>query len=266
MTQHLGISVLMPSFNSGEFLCRAVRSVIESRAVVEVLIQDGGSTDGSLEQIRGLDDRIRIQSEPDSGQSEALNRAIGRLNYGVVGWLNADDEYAPGALEKVQEFFNVHPEIDVLYGDYVVIDQGGKELKRYRAGNWSRKSFLSKGMVVFSGSLFLRKSVYDRFGGFDESLQYCMDLDFCLRISSETKAAYLPAVLGKFRVHGDSKTGTGGIKFVREAHALRWKYADGSPIARAQVIFLTIKELTYMLTRPMWWSPFWRRIRSRKQL
>jgi glycosyltransferase involved in cell wall biosynthesis len=261
------ISVVVPCFNGLPYIRQAIEPLLSSSAgKIEVIVQDGGSTDGTLEYLTGLGSKVSVISEPDEGQTQALNKGLERATGEVIGWLNADDEYDPAMLATVQVLFQENSSIDVIYGDYLVINANGEEVKRYRAGMWSRKTFLWHGMAVFTGSLFFRKSVFDRFGTFDESLNFCMDLEYCLRISDKTDALYVPRVLGKFRIHPRSKTGTGALKFVVEAHRLRWSYSGTSLLSKTRVSVLTAKELLYASTRGIWMSRTWLRIKPYRQL
>src|SRR5512136_2069559 len=127
------ISVITPSYNQSAFLKETINSIAsqEVNALVEHIIIDGGSTDGSVELLKSLGDRVRWLSEPDHGQADAVNKGIRMATGEIIGWLNSDDLYLPGALKAVADYFRDHPECLWVYGRCSIIDDSGK--KRW---NW----------------------------------------------------------------------------------------------------------------------------------
>src|SRR5207245_218173 len=127
------ISVLMASFNAGRYIEESIASVLAIDGPdLELIIQDGGSTDDTEQVVTRIGDRrIRFVSEPDEGQSDALNRALRRSRGRWIGWLNADDLYdQKGVTQLVEQF---EEPLDFVYGDYGTVDQNGRQLKRYRS-------------------------------------------------------------------------------------------------------------------------------------
>ncbi|MCC5847952.1 MAG: glycosyltransferase [Verrucomicrobia bacterium] len=128
------ISVITPSFQSAPFLERCVDSVLAQRhdgVDLEYLFIDGGSTDGTLEKVRAYGDQVdQVISEPDQGPADAINKGFQRATGDVLAWLNADDEYLPGALARVVETFQRHPEAAFCFGHCPIIDASGTEIRR----------------------------------------------------------------------------------------------------------------------------------------
>jgi glycosyltransferase involved in cell wall biosynthesis len=260
------ISIIMPCFNAAATVAETMTSVASQNVPAEIVVQDGGSTDGTLEILRQFGSRISVESEKDSGQSNALNKALARATGDVVGWLNADDLYMPGALEHVLTFARKHPEVDVIYGDFVLIRSDGKQLRRYYVQDWNWDRFISHGCYVWSGATFYRRRVFEQYGGFNEQLQYCMDGDFIFRIAQSVNAAHIPYVLGAFRIHNNSKSGGTPFRFVREGFSVRWMHSGGSFRLRGYAVWAAFRSSLYLLTRRIWLSDTWSSIRSEKKL
>ena len=126
------ITVVTPSFNQARFLERTIRSVLDQGyAQLEYLILDGGSSDGSTDIIRAYESHLAYWiSEPDDGQSAAVNAGWRRASGEILGWLNSDDFYLPGTLQFVGEFFAAHPDVAFLYGTCDVVDEAGRKLRQ----------------------------------------------------------------------------------------------------------------------------------------
>ena len=125
------ISIVTPSYNQGAFLEETIRSVLlQGYPNLEYIVMDGGSTDGSVEVLRSFGDRVQWVSQNDGGQSDAINQGFARLGGDVLGWLNSDDTFAPGAFRTVMEFMAAHPDVALVYGDADFIDARGNRIGR----------------------------------------------------------------------------------------------------------------------------------------
>ncbi len=261
------ISVVMPCFNACATIAESLRSISSQEPkAYEVLAQDGQSNDGTLDILRYHDAEIDVVSEPDAGQTDALNRALRRATGDVIGWLNADDVYLPGAFRRVSDAFKQHPSADLVYGDFALIDGEGHRLRRYHVSAWDWERFLRRGYSVWSGATFFHRRVFERFGEFDPTLHYCMDLEYMLRIGRSIEAIPIPEVLGAFRIHNASKSGGIPFRFLREAHTVRRKYSRGSARLRVAALIADGSQLTYLCTRRIWLSRAWSTMRSEKRL
>lgn len=215
------VSIVTPSLNQGRFLEQTIRSVREQDYPrIEHLVADGGSTDGTLELL-ARQPGVTWWSGPDSGQSEALNEALRRSSGSIVGWLNADDAYLPGAVSAAVEALAAHPRAGLVYGDWVVVGEDGEELWRVETTDFDLEYALNVRNVVPQPSTFIRRAVLDELGFLDPDLHYAMDYDLWLRIArAGYELVHVPAYWAAFRSHPSSKTHASADRFWREERAV----------------------------------------------
>lgn len=238
MTAPVPLSFLVPSYNPGRYLREAIESIVDQLVDGdEVLIQDGGSTDGSVEDLEsryGGEPWLSVVSEPDEGQSDALQRALDRSTNSYVMWLNADDIVYPGALAAVRAGLEKKP--DLLAGRSTIFQNSGRVVRTYTPGAFTRRAFVGKGSNMFTGSFAYRTDLVREVGGFDAKYQYCMDMDLFVRMSeTEPSIVYIPEVVAGLRWHAESKGGSTLWPIVREAVQVRLEHAR-TPRERAVAI------------------------------
>lgn len=254
------ISVIVPSFNSGAFLRVAVTSALDQDPPPhEVLVQDGGSTDDTLDILRSFGERVAWVSAPDCGQSDALNRALARATGDVVLWLNADDLLLPGAIASASIAFTSDPSLEFAYGDFDMIDSAGTLMRRYKSSEYSWMRVYSHGCYIFSGSLFVRRQVLADIGGFDASLRACMDFDLLLRLGAARRSTHLRRTIGQFRMHGASKSSNIGLVFIREGFRVHRRHAGRSPRLWLVALWATARSAIMQTTAPLRYSSNWPR-------
>lgn len=203
------ISIVTPSFNQGHFLEKTIHSVLSQHyPALEYIIQDGGSTDESLNIIRRYQTAFKHwESRPDHGQSHALNLGFKHSTGEIMGYLNSDDLLMGGCLQYVAHYFTSHPEVDVVYGHRVIINEDDQEV-----GRWILSPHHSRALTyadfVPQETLFWRRRIWEKAGGgIDESFRFAMDWDLLLRfLQAGAKFVRLPRFLGAFRVHANQKT------------------------------------------------------------
>jgi glycosyltransferase involved in cell wall biosynthesis len=240
LAPELRFSIVMPSFNQARFIERSLNSVINQECEgVELIVMDGGSKDGTREILQRYSRHIALwRSEPDEGQSAALNKGFACATGEIYGWLNSDDLYLPGALHHAAHIFAAHPQIDAVYGDWFEIDETEQIMERCPALAPSRGRLVTEGFFCNAQAMFWRRSLHRRLGDFDTQLHYTMDYDLMLRmISAAGPSAFFRAdrPLGCFRVYPGQKTGSPDPRAqarVHEEHrriaeraGTRWKYA-----------------------------------------
>lgn len=199
------LAVVTPSLDARPFVREAVESVLSQAEGVEYVVRDGGSRDGTLEILREFGGRLRLTSEPDGGQARALNLGFAETRAEVLGWLNADDAYEPGAFQAVLDAFAADLALDLVYGEADHVDATGRLLGRYPTEDWDCER-LAETCFVCQPTVFLRRRVLERFGPLDERLRYCMDYEYWLRIARDVRARRLEPRLARSRLHAGGKT------------------------------------------------------------
>jgi len=205
------ISIVTPSFNQVEFIERTILSVLDQAyPVLEYIIQDGASEDGTKEILAHYSDGLlHWESISDSGQSQALNNGFAKTTGEIMSWINSDDLLLPGTLDYVADFFIQHPEIDVVYGNRILIDENDRQI-----GRWIMPSHNDEVMswmdYIPQETLFWRRSLWQKSGGYvDESYRFAMDWELLIRFrDAGAKFRTIPRYLGGFRIHTDQKTST----------------------------------------------------------
>lgn len=233
------LSIVTPSFQHAAFIEETVRGVLDQSIACDYVIQDGASTDGSVDLIRRHADRLHaFVSEPDSGQADAIRRAFAKTSGApddVMAWINSDDFYLPGTLAYVAHFFATHPEVDALYGHRIVVDEHSREIGRWFLPPHDPE-VLRLNDFVPQETLFWRRRLWDRVGGIDPSFQFALDWDLLLRFQAAgANIVRVPYFLACFRVHSAQKT-TAQISSVgqREIDALRQR-TFGRPIPPSEL-------------------------------
>jgi glycosyltransferase involved in cell wall biosynthesis len=229
-------SIVTPTFQQARFLKETMCSVLEQTNIIcNYVVQDGGSTDGSVEIIRKYakptqEERCRKQvsvdglstpspdpcvhltaweSARDKGQADASVRAFAKTSGGpddIMAWINSDDFYLPGSLAFVADFFARHPAVDVLYGHRVLVDEESREIGR-RFMPVHDDEVLRLYDFVPQETMFWRRRIWDKVGGLDTSLNFAMDWDLLLRFQAAgAKIIRVPYFLACFRIHPQQKT------------------------------------------------------------
>ncbi len=224
----LKISVITAVYNRVATVGHAMASIqAQTYPYVEHIVQDAGSTDGTLDVLMQLAiPSTFVCSEPDNGIYDAINKGIVRASGDVIGLMHSDDFYADDrALERIAEAF-ANPEVDGVYGDlqYVAGEMPHRVVRHWRSGEYSRLK-LGRGWMPPHPTLYLRRKVFHRWGLYDTSYQIAADYDAMLRylVTGQIKLAYIPEVLVKMRVGGESNRSIGRVllKSREDLHAIR---------------------------------------------
>lgn len=199
-------SVIVPSLQQGEFLERTLQSVLAQQGMdVEIIVQDGGSTDQSVTILKRYADRVQWVSHADGGQTPALNEGFQKASGEYICYLNSDDVLYPGALQEVREVFAMHPEAMVVYGLADFIDDRDQTIAAYPVEPWNYARLLET-CFICQPACFFRRTVLARFGLFDPALHYAMDYEYWLRVGAVEPFHFLARKLAASRHHGSAKT------------------------------------------------------------
>ncbi|WP_158944209.1 glycosyltransferase family 2 protein [Granulicella sp. S190] len=210
----LSISIITPSFNQASFIEQAIDSVCEQNYPnCEHLVYDGLSTDETVELLKkmpGCKNQTKLiwVSEKDNGQSEALNKGFRHAQGEIIGWLNSDDKYRPGAFDAVAQFFKENPDTDILYGDYRLVDESGRLIRVRRETDFSMfVLFYHRVLYIPTTTTFFRRQVFEDGNWLREDLKYAMDLEFFIRLAiGGYRFKHISRVLADFRLQPNSKT------------------------------------------------------------
>lgn len=205
----LSVSLVTPVRNQVKFIEQTLHSVLaQNFSSLEYIVMDGLSSDGTTDTINSYRDHIQyVESRADDGQSDALNKGFLKTSGDVLGWLNGDDILFPGTLAVVAQFFEEHPEIDVVYGDRIIIDEVGNCIGYWKLPNHS-DGILSWMDYVPQETLFWRRRAWNKVGAcIDTTFQFAMDWDLLVRFrDSGVRISHIPCFLGAFRFHPAQKT------------------------------------------------------------
>lgn len=255
----LSMTVVTPSFQQGRFLERTILSVLDQGyPTLEYVVRDGGSTDETQDVLRRHSDSLTgWESAPDRGQADAINRGFEGTVGEIMAFLNSDDLLLPGSLAYVASYFARHPEVDVVYGHRMLIDEHDR-----RVGVWLIPARADRVLrwsdCIPQETLFWRRSAWEAAGGrMDESLSFALDWDLLLRFrEAGARMRRVPRFLGAFRLHTAQKNSVLLEAYERESAALRAR-ANGHPvspyIAHARLQPFIIRHVLLHCVNRAWW-------------
>ncbi|MFW6126519.1 MAG: glycosyltransferase family 2 protein, partial [Chloroflexota bacterium] len=244
-------SVVIPSYNVANYIGDTIDSVLsQDYPHKECVVVDGGSTDGTLEVLRRYGGRVRWTSEPDKGQSDAINRGLRRSSGDVVTYICADDVYEPGCLSAVADAFSRNPDSKWLFGKCRIINTTGREVRRYLTAYkefWQARYSYSKLLMldfIAQPAVFWRREVVDELGLLDVSEHLAMDYEYWLRMGANYEPLFVDQYLAAFRVHPGSKSAVGYSRQARDALRVARRYSGG----RKAGMLLPLQCFTYCST------------------
>ena len=217
------VSIVTPSYQQGQFIERTLQSVASQSAPdfeIEHVVFDGGSSDNTVEILKRFSPAVRWESKKDNGQTDAVNQGIRATDGEIIGWLNSDDIYCPGAIACVVAYFKANPEVDVVYGMADHIDLEDHAFESYPSEPWDFDR-LQETCFICQPALFFRRRVVEQYGVLDESLNYCMDYEYWLRLGKAgVSFGYLEEKLAGSRLYADNKTLGSRVKVHAEINTM----------------------------------------------
>ncbi|HVJ07678.1 MAG TPA: glycosyltransferase family 2 protein [Acidisarcina sp.] len=217
-------SIVTLAFRQREFLQEAMDSILnQDYPEIEYIVVEPGSNDGSRELIEGYGDKIAHKVfEPDRGAADGLNKGFARATGDIFGFLNGDDLLLPGALRKVADFWQSHPEYDILMGDGFIADHAGKPVRRVKATAFTPSRFIYGGATWLQQSTFFRRKAFEAVGGFNLQNRSCWDGElFVNMVAKGFRVGFLHEDLSIFRIHGASITGSRSAEQIYAADTAR---------------------------------------------
>jgi glycosyltransferase involved in cell wall biosynthesis len=207
----------MPSFNQGRYIEEAICSVLnQNYPAFELIVIDGGSSDNTVAILERYSSRIaHWVSEPDRGQTHAVNKGLKCASGEIIGWLNSDDKYVSGTFRKVAVAFGNHPEAILVHGNRILMDANSQ------VSGWAKLPAFdpeTTGFIVCSETAFWRSSAVLK-ERLKEDLRFAMDLEYFLRLYHLGTFVKSEAFLGYFRCHSENKSST--IAHIGESEAER---------------------------------------------
>lgn len=202
------VSIIMPSYNQGQFLEASIQSVLaQDYPNLEFILVDGGSKDNSLEIIKKYQDRFDWWiSEKDKGHADALNKGFSHATGEILAWLNSDDIYFPNAVSEAVAILTSHPAVGMVYGDADLIDDFGEPAGKFASKQTSYRQMLRGSVHIPQATTFFRADVWRQAGPLDLSLFFSFDYDLWVKIAKASQVLYVPKRWAKFRIHGAGKT------------------------------------------------------------
>lgn len=247
------ITVITPCFNAGPFLLRCLQSVAaQGECVRQHLVFDGESRDGSVAILREFgksNPKLKWVSEPDGGQSDALNKALLQVGTSYFAWLNADDCLLPAKLESLSLESQSSPAPAIVYGDYLVIDSADRVLKARPQPSFNYWDCLYGYLTVQNCAAIFHTDLCKSIGGFNRQLQFCMDYELIVKLAQRGSVLHVREYVGCFRQHENAKTSKLPDVCARETAELRQSISGKSGISLQARYLLSKARVTGRMIR-----------------
>lgn len=252
------LSIITPSFNQVEFIERTIQSVISQAGNfdLEYIIIDGQSTDGTVDIIRSFaeqDTRIIWKSEPDSGQSNAINKGLAMASGDVIAYLNSDDVYLPHALQQVVENFQLYPDTMWVYGKCQIINEHDQVIKRIITAykNFFLQKYNYSTLLILNyisqPATFWKKGVIEKIGVFNEREHMVMDYEYWLRIGKEFHPRVINEYIAGFRSYNTNKSSRRFVEQFGSEYRVAQKYTKNRMLLALHKIHAELVIASYKL-------------------
>ena len=212
------VSIITPSYNHAAYLEQTIQSVLaQDYPRIEYLVVDGASTDGSIETIKKYADKLSWWvSEKDSGQADAINKGLARAKGEIVSWLNSDDTYLPNAISSAVKVFEGNPDVVMVYGDMLAVDEHGQTINVLKYRQLSLQDLLCF-QIIGQPSVFFRRDAYEKTGGLDTTFHFLLDHHLWIRLAQQGRILHVPQTWASARYHAEAKNRAKAAEFGREA-------------------------------------------------
>lgn len=240
------VSIVTPSYNQAEFIEETILSIQnQTYPFVEHVIVDGASTDGTIDLLKKYGDKIVWVSEPDNGETEALNKGIKMAKGKILVFVSSDNTLEPDAVEKVASFFKQHPDVDMVSGGGNSMDKNGKLLEViYPPDVFSVKRLIRKvgAYGISEPATFIKKEVLKEVHGFDEKIKYVNEMDLFIRIGMKYNVEHIPHIIANVRQNPEATTLRKSKELRAEFRTLGKKYLEPSMANSILIEYLDLKR------------------------
>ncbi len=254
------VSIVTPSYNQAHFIEETIQSVLgQDYPLIEYIIVDGGSTDGSAEIIQRYADRLGWWvSERDQGQTDAINKGFARAKGEILAWINSDDTYLPQAVSQAVAALQAHPLASMVYGDANLIDEHGAVLGKFPARQTDYRRLRQGYVHIPQQAAFFRADLWRKVGPLDPTFYFAMDYDLWVRLAGQAPLVYTPQLWANFRLHQTGKSVVSDDRCWPEM--MRVHYREGGSWFSPLVFKAKVRPWIYA------WIPMSWRIRLRRLL
>ncbi|MDQ3004218.1 MAG: glycosyltransferase [Chloroflexota bacterium] len=226
------VSIITPSYNQARYLDATIQSVLsQDYPRIEYIVIDGASTDGSVEIIKKYAKTLESDSllskaqshsidwwisEKDNGQADAINKGLARANGNILAWLNSDDYYFPNTISAAVKVFEDNPDVVMLYGDMLAVDEQGQTINLLKYRQLSLKDLLCF-QIIGQPAAFFRRTAYEKTGGLDPKFHFLLDHHLWIRLAQQGRILHVPQIWAAARYHAEAKNRAKAAEFGREA-------------------------------------------------
>lgn len=237
------VSFVIPTRNQAPFIAKCLDSCLaQGLSDFEVIVVDGGSTDGTQDVLASYGDRVQWTSEKDRGQSDAVNKGVRAATGDVIAWINSDDYYAsPDAVGRLLKLFADDPTVDIAYGDGTMVDTEGRVLRKYPSLDYHslEQLVVIPASFVLQPALLFRRQLFLDVGGLDEDLHFTLDYELFLRLFPKARAVrHVSIEVARAVYHQDAKSIRGMRKQIIEFMRVKHRYATKLALTPTQRVRL----------------------------
>jgi glycosyltransferase involved in cell wall biosynthesis len=212
------ISIITPSYNQAKYLEQTIQSVLtQDYPRIEYIVIDGASTDGSVDIIKKYQNKLAYWvSEKDKGQAEAINKGFAKATGDIVAWLNSDDYYLPGAVSSAVKVFEQNPDVALVYGNMLAVNEHGKTFNTLTYKQLSLEDLLCF-QIIGQPAVFMRRAALQKAGGLDPTFHFMLDHLLWIQIARQGKILHVDQLWAAARYHPEAKNRARAAEFGQEA-------------------------------------------------
>ena len=221
-------TIVTPSYNQSKFIRNTIDGVLgQTHKNFEYIVVDGASTDGTDEILKEYSSRLsRVIIEPDDGQTDAINKGFSSATGEIFAYINSDDYYFKDTLEIVAQYFDDHPDVDLIYGDCVFTDENGQFFRYFsEISDFDEDRLRNFSDHIMQPAAFWRRRVFEKFGPFNEDYHFGFDWAFWCELAKQgCNIQRIPYILAANRVYDQTKTLSGSSVRLDELKRINNRY------------------------------------------